>query len=192
MEKFDFFFSTIFKLANLNFKTLFKFSSIKSSKQVQQNHIEDPLHHTNQLVSADKPRFSPQRCETIELFTIGSSWSAAKLKIFIAFFPTHSPVPWIRSFWTRVTRIHIRKIRLTSVQPTARNLFIVSRQQANTSAFYWAGMRLGSVYTTTVRLTQTFFDLAKCSVQDGFSNWGKLCSNRRFWGEKSIRENVIE
>lgn len=28
------------------------------------------------------------------------------------------------------------------VQPTARNLFIVSRQQANTSAFYWAGMKL--------------------------------------------------
>lgn len=58
VEKFDFFFSTIFKLANLNFKTLFKFSSIKSSKQVPKSYRRSVTPHQSAGLSRQTSLFT--------------------------------------------------------------------------------------------------------------------------------------
>lgn len=111
MEKFNFFFFQQFLNLQISISKLY--SNLVRSK-FQTIKIISRIHYTTPMSWSQPTNLAfPQRCETIELFT-GSGWSAAKLKISIAFFPTHSPVLWIRSFWTRVTRIHIRKIRLTS------------------------------------------------------------------------------
>lgn len=53
-----FFFSTIFKLANLNFKTLFKFSSIKSSKQVPKSYRRSVTPHQSAGLSRQTSLFT--------------------------------------------------------------------------------------------------------------------------------------